>query len=127
MTTELETAMASLRSALPDDETDHGHVVIESDAIRSVLAALSTPPADDVREALIAQLRRPVWDAPGYATEAQAPMVADAVLAAFDVRPRGTVTDAEVEAAYNAMTQRRIATSPAVARHILEAAREVRS
>lgn len=77
--------------------------------LRDLLAALSTPPADDVREVLEA-----IWDdgnatgldgwvGPGRGTR---PVDSEAIEArsraikkhgaAFEVRPRGTVTDAEV-------------------------------
>lgn len=50
------------------------------------LAALSTPPADDVREALA----RIVED--NFEAEDEPHRTADAILAAFEVRPHGTFT-----------------------------------
>ncbi|MDR6691372.1 hypothetical protein J2X55_002284 [Microbacterium sp. 1154] len=65
-------------------------------------AALSTPPADDVREALAAIVKRTsqAFGGPSLAEFANDPptrkhyATADAIRAAFEVRPHGTVTDA---------------------------------
>lgn len=59
----------------------------------------TTPPADDVREALedaIKYARFAYRNVPGGISNSD---LAWAILSRFEVRPRGTVTDAEVEAA----------------------------
>lgn len=90
-----------------------------------------TAPADDVRETLERHLREAVrmgigWPKANYLDRWIAERV-DTMVA--EVRPRGTVTDAEVEAAARAMSPRadRWADFSGVARTALEAAREARS
>lgn len=85
------------------------------DDAQSLLAELSTPPAaDDVREAVARAIFHPhafdahreswIRDAAAYPESALASThrremkTVDRFLAEFEVRPRGTVTDAEVEA-----------------------------
>lgn len=95
---DLRRIVEASRAAWPQDGIGADrHVNALRDAIESLITDLSSPPADDVREALIARLRRPVREAPDYATEARAPMVADTILSdpLFEVRLRGAVTDTE--------------------------------
>lgn len=86
--------------------------------LRELLAAVTTPtpPADDVREALAAVLDDSLlcWTYNGTHTVFHPTKGADAVLARFDVRPRGTVTETETEPAetysvYGGQGLRRIA------------------
>lgn len=58
----------------------------------------TTPPTDDVRKAL-AELLMSERDAVGFrnSRDIGSDELADAVLAAFEVRPYGTVTDTDVE------------------------------
>lgn len=67
--------------------------------VTDALAALSTPPADDVREALAAVLDDSLlcWTYNGTHTVFHPTKGADAVLARFEVRPRGAVTETETE------------------------------
>lgn len=65
------------------------------DDAQALLSALSTPPADDVREAVAETV---LSASPPYRLVATYE-ITDALLAEFEVRPRGTVTDAEVERA----------------------------
>lgn len=87
----LELDLLDVGAASPGPDT---HVVL-----RRLLDALSTPPADDVREALADLLMSDRVMNVDAAGRDYAYVEADAILAAFDVRPRGTVTDAAVEAA----------------------------
>jgi hypothetical protein len=72
--------------------------------------ALSSPPTDDVREAL-ANVIADGEGHPSFPRPKNFPPLdgdyraADAILAAFEVRPRGPVTDAEVERATKAPTE----------------------
>lgn len=60
----------------------------------------STPPADDVREALADLLMSDGVMNVDAAGREYAYVEADAILSRFEVRPRGTVTDAEKDAAH---------------------------
>lgn len=81
------------------------------DAAEEVLAALSTPPAEDVREELASLLWAHAYDG-GHGLmsgEQFAAMVREdleAILDAFEVRPRGTVTDAEADLVQDALSSR---------------------
>ena len=101
MNIELEAAVRRLRAvqggglvALPDENA----AALEAD-ITVVLNALSTPPADDVRDLLIEAIDGCIPDdIPGY-RQRYTDKAADRILTAFEVRPRGTVAEVEVEAA----------------------------
>lgn len=71
-------------------------------SLGDLITALSTPPADDVREALASLIERE-YDAADPMGEGMVPAgraLASVILSdtRFEVRLRGTVTDAEVEA-----------------------------
>lgn len=96
------------------------------------LEALFTPRADDVREALVSELR--LWAALiGTEPRGARDLLTRAADALAEVRPRGTVTDAEVEAAYAAYkasplflgAERLDSAERRTIRAVLEAAREV--
>lgn len=104
--------------------------------VDGVLAALSTPPDDDVREALFREL----WGAfnPGFATpgldhpdRAYYFAMTDELIANphIEVRLRGTVTDAEVKAALDAYLDgaESVDWQPGAMRAALEAAMVVRA
>jgi len=89
--------------------------------VTDALAALSTPPADDVREAFVN----------GWYSARQNPGIAAATHSPDfpgEVRPRGTVTDAEVKAALDAYLDgaEPVDWQPGAMRVALEAAREAR-
>jgi hypothetical protein len=73
------------------------HYVDAVRAARDALAALSSPPADDVREALARAIRRGYLGTDGYSPTSDDYNMADEVMAAFEVRLRGTVTDARIQ------------------------------
>lgn len=146
-------ALIEFGSEVPDDVTDAYAIVDRIIADERLHVALSTPPADDVREALALTIAKSF---PGWSEDTSEPLhvgwsealrlhaeqhnqrvneecirqgraYADAVLAAFEVRPHGTVTDAEVDAALDAYLDgaEPLDWQPGAMRAALEAAREV--
>lgn len=90
--------------------------------------ALSAPPADDVREALASLLWAHSYDGghglmSGEQFAAMVREALEAVLATFEVRPRGTVTDAEVHRAQEGAGERGAFLQDWEVRAVLEAAR----
>ncbi|KQT75376.1 hypothetical protein [Microbacterium sp. Leaf436] len=103
-------------------------------ALEELVAALSTPPADGVREALakiLTGLDDREWaiaTADGHSHLDGYFEAADRILSAFEVRPRGTVTDAEVDRAAHVFWDAMLRFEPREAmRAALEAARWARS
>jgi len=102
MTTELE-AVKRVEEARLDHRGDCALRYARLDtAVRDLIVALSTPPADDVREALRSDVAGEISGiqvGTGYESTTigiyAALEAADAILAQFEVRPRGTVTDAD--------------------------------
>lgn len=94
-----------------------GYQYIEADpeALRAVVAHLTMPPADDVREALARTMRPDLdWDRVCDSEDRDvqiahsiprdtARKAAERVLAAFEVRPHGPVTEAERQAVADAI------------------------
>lgn len=85
--------MVEYGSHVPDDVVDANAIVDRILADERITVSMSSPPADDVREALVTAVLDACESADAvYVQEAQE--IADAILAAFEVRPYGTVTDA---------------------------------
>lgn len=82
------------------------------------------PPTVDVRESLSRTLIANFFYAD---TDPSAPELADAILAEFEVRPRGPVTEAEVNAAHVVLMNAVGCFESRTTRAALEAAREARS
>jgi hypothetical protein len=170
MTTELTRAKEAVAASLLAFDRAGTDTVLQTvpglaQNLRELLAAVSNPPADDVREALAREIEPTAWTEVRphptiYAEEPEARAqyeayfhegqrdrhapsleIADRLLSSltFEVRPRGTVTEAEVEVALNAYLNMDadVARTTAAAewrrrnasymRAALEAAREVRS
>lgn len=135
MSTELEAAVARLKYVSRDEEIPAGLAAGAklSEDVAAVLAAMSSPPADDVREALayaMHQLRHPCGEPPVDFDYERA----DAILSdpRFPVRLRGTVTDDEEPTVRLAMKLRKELTAAGypvpmtTLRPALEAARGAR-
>lgn len=106
-------ALMEYGSEIPDDVTDAYAIVDRIIADERLTVALSTPPTDDVREPTDQQIDAAMatLDARGLGGRNGMRV---ALKAAFEVPPRGTVTDAEVEPAetysvYGGQGLRRIA------------------
>lgn len=109
-----------------------GNAVAAATMTRCALRMLSTPPANDVREATAVKrwcsyfgCRVVVYEGDDYF--GQGCPVCGHVGEVGEVRPRGTATDAEVEAALFAYTRRMTGSMREQMRAALEAAQEVRS
>lgn len=92
--------------------------------LEAEVESLTTPPADDEREALARIL--PAWDRNGYLVWEECLDIADAILAA-GFRRQGPISDAQVEAALSAYAVHAELASSHAMRAALEAAREVQS
>ncbi|WP_144834063.1 hypothetical protein [Microbacterium sp. BH-3-3-3] len=97
---DLERADAWPRPHIATEVSEHLDMV--STSLEKLLDALSAPPADDVREALASVIAdakaHPSFPRPeGFPPLERDYRAADTILATFEVRPRGTVTDAEWE------------------------------